>query len=156
VSPHDLPFHVLALLQERISGIDELDALLLVRSDVDQAWTASAVAERLGRADAWSRPALERLCEAELLEGVGPGAERRYAYRPGTWELDAAVSMLATIYEERRTDVLRVLNEDAVERIRMAAVKAFTDARDVRRKARPEEDAGPHEDESDGHERDGA
>jgi len=134
VSPQDLPFHVLDLLQHRIFGVEELEALLLVRSDATARWTASAVAARLERPESWSSPALEGLCAAELLVGEGPEERRRYAYRPATPELDASVTLLASLYEERRVDVLRVLNDKAVERIRIAAAKTFSAALEDKRK----------------------
>lgn len=136
MSPQDLPFHVLAFLQQRITGVDELDALFLVRGDTKEAWTANTVAVCLGRTESWSRPALERLCEAELLVGRGPEPERRYAYRPATPALEDTVTALARIYEAQRTDVLRVLNDDAVERIRAAAARTFTEAIGVQKQRR--------------------
>lgn len=125
-----IPNDVLALLEERLAGLDELEVLLLVRGDTSQSWTPSEVAERLGVPVSSSDAALESLCKAGLLvpSGGGGGAERRYAYGPGTPELDQTVASLADIYMERRLEVMRILSNSALERIRSAAARTFADA----------------------------
>lgn len=125
-----IPPDVQALLQERLAGLDELEVLLLVRGDASRGWTASDVAERLGLPASSSDAALEGLRAAALLvvDGGGGGAEPRYAYRPHTPALDEAVSVLAEIYGERRLEVMRILSNHALDRIRSAAARTFADA----------------------------
>lgn len=139
MSPQDLPFDVLAFLQERITGTDELEALLLVRSDTSRGWTAAAVAGLLGRPESWAGPALEGLCEAELLVEDGSDEEQRFWYRPVTPALESVVRVLSGLYDERRADVLRVLNENAVERIRAAAARTFGGVLEGRQKSGKEQ-----------------
>lgn len=147
MSPRDLPVDVVAFLQERISGTDELEALLLVRSDTSRGWTAAAVAKLLGLPESWAGPALAGLCEAELLglpeSWDGHDEEQRFWYRPGTPALDAVVATLAGLYDEQRADVLRILNENAVERIRAAAARRFGGVLEGRQKGG--ETQGHHE-----------
>mgnify|MGYP000464569623 CR=1 FL=1 len=136
MSSQDLPFDVLDFLQRRIAGIDELEALLLVRSDAARRWTASDIATTLARPETWAAPALESLCTAELLVARdGEEDERRYAYQP-TPALESVVTSLAQLYDERRADVLRVLTDNAVERIRAAAAKTFGGAFEGKTQAR--------------------
>lgn len=120
----------MAFLHGRLAGLDELEVLLLVRSDAARGWTATEVAERLGLPASSSDGALEKLCTADLLviDGGGGGAERRYAYRPGIPGLDGVVTTLAEIYGERRLEVMRILSDSALERIRSAAARTFADA----------------------------
>ena len=126
----NIPPDVLALLQERLAGLDELEVLLLVRGDASRGWTASDVAKRLGLPASSSDAALERLRAAGLLavDGDGGGAELRYAYRPHALELDRVVSALAEIYGERRLEVMQILSNHALGRIRSAAARTFADA----------------------------
>lgn len=133
-----IPPDVLALLQERLAGLDELEVLLLVRGDASRGWTASDVAERLGLPVSSSDAALESLCAAALVvvEGGGGGAELRYAYRPSTPELAGVVSSLAEIYDERRLEVMRILSNHALGRIRSAAARTFADAFVIRNASR--------------------
>lgn len=134
----DLPFDVLLILQERIAGVDELEALLLVRSDAARRWTASDIATTLARPETWAAPALESLCAAELLvalDGDGDEDECRFAYQP-TPALESVVASLARLYDEQRADVLRVLTDNAVDRIRAAAAKTFGGAFEGKTQAR--------------------
>lgn len=134
MSPQDLPFDVLTLLQRHIAGIDELEALLLVRSDAARGWTAASVAAALDRPVAWAAPALESLCTAELIVARGgDGEERQFSYHPAPGH-ESVVTRLAELYDEQRADILRVLNDEAVERIRAAAAKTFSGAFDVGKK----------------------
>jgi hypothetical protein len=125
-----IPTDVLALLHERLAGLDELEALLLLRAEPSRVWFASEVAERLRLPVASSEAALASLCQVSLLaaEGGGGGAEARYAYRPGTPELEQVVSSLADIYADRRLEVMRILSNSALDRIRTAAARTFADA----------------------------
>lgn len=126
----DIPSDVLALLQDRLAGLDELEVLMLVRSDAPRRWTAAAVADRLGLPESSSDAALDSLCAAQLLvaDGGAGGAERQYGYGPATPELERAVTSLADVYEERRLEVMRILSDSALERIRSAAARTFADA----------------------------
>lgn len=137
MSPQDLPFDILDFLQRRIAGIDELEALLLVRSDAARRWTASDIATTLARPESWAAPALESLCAAELLvmRDGDEGDERRFAYQPAP-ALESVVTSLARLYDEQRADILRVLNDNAVERIRAAAAKTFGGALEGQKKAK--------------------
>jgi hypothetical protein len=129
VPERDIPSDVLALLQERLAGLDELEALLLLRSEPSRLWFASEVAERLGLPVASSETALASLCKVSLLaaEGGGGGAEARYVYRPAP-ELEQVVSSLAEIHADRRLEVMRILSNSALDRIRTAAARTFADA----------------------------
>jgi len=128
VSPQDLPFNILAFLQERIAGTSELAALFLVRSDALRGWSAAAVAEQLELPESWAGPALEGLCDAELLVADETETEQRFWYRPATPALESVVTVLSEIYDDQRSDVLRILSDKAVERIRAAAAKTFSGA----------------------------
>ena len=121
-------------LQRRIAGVDELEALLLVRSDAARGWTAAAVALALDRPESWAAPALESLCTAELLVSRGGDTEeRRFSYQPAP-ALESVVTRLAHLYDEQRADILRALNDNAVERIRAAVAKTFSGAFDSGKK----------------------
>ena len=125
-----IPTDVLALLQERLAGLDELEVLLLVRGMAPGNVSPSEIADRLGLPISSSESALESLCGAGLLavDGGGGGAERRYAYRPTLPELDRAVASLAELYGDRRLEVMRILSNNALDRIRSAAARTFADA----------------------------
>jgi hypothetical protein len=130
VPDRHIPDEVLALLQERLAGLDELEVLLFVRRDATQRWTASAIAKQLGRPESSTESALESLQGASLAvaDGGGGGAEREFSYGPATTDLEAAVTLLADLYRERPLDVMRILSNSALDRIRSAAARTFADA----------------------------
>jgi len=121
----ELPLDVLELLRERVLGLDGLKVLLLLREEPSTGWTAFPVVARLDLPKAWAEGSLEDLCAAELLEKDDTDEEPRFFYRPATLAIDATVARLAEIYEERPADVIRTLNDNALERVRMAASRAF-------------------------------
>lgn len=128
MSDRGIPNDVLTLLQERLSGLDDLEVLLLVHSNAPASCTASAIDERLGLPERASEPVLMSLHAVGLLQEESGSAERSFSYRPATLALDAAVTALAAIYRERPLVVMRILSKSALERIRTAAARTFADA----------------------------
>ena len=126
----EIPADVLALVRERVSGLDDLEMLLLLRGDPVRAWTPSCAAARLGVPEARVEDALQGLHAAALLvmEMDERAAARRFLYRPATPALEAAVNTLARLCRLRPADVIRMLNEHAIERVRTAARLAFPEA----------------------------
>ena len=55
-------------------------------------------------------------------------AEREYEYGPQTPQLERLVGTLAEVYDERRSEVMRILNDSALDRIRSATARTFSDA----------------------------
>jgi hypothetical protein len=121
VSEPEIPQEVLALLHERLSGLHEIKALLLLHGDRSRTWSAPDVAKVLRWPQPWASTALENLAGAGLIVGIGDGLKQRFSYLATTIELDAAVGVLADIHGEDGLDVIRILNSSALERIRSAA-----------------------------------
>jgi hypothetical protein len=136
----DIPDDVWNLLQDRITGLDELKTLLLVSGDPSKSWTASSVAAHLGTRTLWIDVVLAKLCAAGLLVGEGEEAERRFWYRPDTPALAAAVGSLAEIYDHQRVNVILILSHKAMNRIRQAAFRTFAGALVSRRNEPPAEE----------------
>jgi hypothetical protein len=124
----ELPDDVWLLLQDRITGLDELKALLLASGDPSKSWTVSAIGKHLGTRTPWTETVLEKLCAAALLVTEGEGPARRFSYRPQTPDLAAAVSTLATIYDDNRTKIVSILSHNAMTRIRQSAFHTFAGA----------------------------
>jgi hypothetical protein len=129
----EIPADVLTLVRERVSGLDDLEMLLLVRGDPVRAWTPSCAAARLGVPEARGAEALQALHAAALLAMDERATARRFFYRPATPALESAVNALARLCSVRPADVIRMLNEHALERVRAAARRAFPEAFAVQR-----------------------
>ena len=126
MSPQSLPPAILSFLRRRIAGIEELEVVLWMRRTAARGWTAAAIAESLDLPESTIASALEVLFAAKLVERLeGDQGEERFVYHPATPELESAVASLAEIYEEQRADILWALNDNAVGRIRAAAVRTF-------------------------------
>jgi hypothetical protein len=115
----------LDLLRDHISGLIELDMLACLRSDATKGLTASVVAELVGLPEEWIEDSLAALRTAGLVVEDRSGAEPRFLYHPATPALEAAVATLAQVYAERPAYVARILNEDALSRVRWSASQAF-------------------------------
>jgi hypothetical protein len=129
-----LPSDVLALVRERVLSLDDLKVLLLLRDDASKPWTASTLAAQLALPEAWTEGLLEDLRAAALLAADGNETERQFVYRPATPDLEATVARLAQMYDERPADVIRTLNDGALQRVRRAASRAFPEAFERRNK----------------------
>jgi hypothetical protein len=100
------------LVARHVSSVEQLEILLLLRSDPTRAWTADAISAEL-RGDARSvRMRLGELAEAGL---VAPsGAE--YHYAPASDELARAVDALDDCYARRRHAVVALIFSPAGDR----------------------------------------
>ncbi len=127
VPDRNIPPDVLALLRERLSGLDDLEVLLFVRRGASERRTLEVISAKIRLPEASIQEAVDRLCAAGLLAMHDTG-EGGFSYRPETPALDATVKALADYYEQRPADVMRILNRLAIDRIRSGAAKAFADA----------------------------
>jgi hypothetical protein len=116
---------VKTLLRDCIESFEHLEVLLLLHRKPDDTWTADAVvaASMLNLAEDIATDALAHLHRWKLIEGEA----RRYRYNPSN-RLDATIRALATVYEEDRLEVMRLMNQNAIERVRTSALRAFADA----------------------------
>jgi hypothetical protein len=91
--------------------------------------TAQAAADRLKLPRDVVLEVLEHLCRADLLERRADEQGRSmYGYRPSTAELTRLVDALTFAFEDERLALVRLMNENAVERVRTAAMRLFADS----------------------------
>ncbi|MBW4050678.1 MAG: hypothetical protein HIU85_04325 [Proteobacteria bacterium] len=129
----DLPADVCALLHEHIESYEQLETLLLLRRERYEEWTGQGLADRLRVQADLIGTALAGL-EASGLVQVLATAPARYAYRPASAGLDAAVSRLEREYAERSILIIQLMSANAIERLRTAALHTFADAFVLNRK----------------------
>ena len=73
----------------------------------------------------WIEQSLEDLCATTLVVEDGSSTERQFFYHPATAELEATMTELARVHAERPADLVRTLNDNAIARVRSAAVQLF-------------------------------
>lgn len=131
----DLPEDVHALLHEHIESYEQLEMLLLLRRERYEQWTGEALAARLRVRAELIDTALAGLEAGGLIEAVR-GSPPRFAYRPASPGLDAAVGRLERAYAERPILVIQLMSANAIDRLRTAALHTFADAFVLKRKDR--------------------
>lgn len=112
-------------LDEQVTTTIELDVLVLFLSEPDQGWLSEAVAHRLLAPVEACQIALEKLRERGLLTLREP---EMYWFAPVSPELALGAQRLWTAYRDSPVDVLRLLSQRALERIRRGARRTFLDS----------------------------
>ena len=130
-----LPDDVRSLLREHIESYDELETLLTL----ERLRGAGKTAEELSAATHVGVPLIERAVRslearrfvgrrASAPDGSVLGNEPRYFYAPATPELDCAVRALARAYVEQPIPIIKLMSENAIQRLRNGAARAFAEA----------------------------
>jgi CheY-like chemotaxis protein len=117
------PADLRSFLFEHIEGPLELEVLLFLRTRHDRSFMPSVVAELMHMRRESAAEALERLARRGLIDGP-PDSTYRFAPRAGAGtvaDLADKVDRLASLYEERRLDVIKLISANAIERVRLAA-----------------------------------
>lgn len=119
---------VRALLRDRVETFEQLKILLLLRQGADRAWTPESVAKKLNLPLASVGEALDHLCRRNLLDVRVGEQSLVFRYAPGTTDLDRAVTDLAEAQMKNEIEVMKVMSANAVERVRLSALRLFSDA----------------------------
>jgi hypothetical protein len=117
-----------SFLRERIHSYELLELLLLVRQTPTQAWSLELIAKRLSMSESAALEVVDDLRQGALLEVVFDDRNRVYRYKPETPELAQLSDELARAFEDERLALVRLMNENAVERVRTAAMRMFADS----------------------------
>ena len=117
-----------ALLRECIYTFDELEVLLLLHSDRERRWEIPDVAGRVRLGELDTAAVCAALVARQLITEDRTGPRPAFALggaRPG---LDAAMTALAGVASDSRLTIIRIMNANAVDRLRTNAARAFSDA----------------------------
>lgn len=130
----ELPEDLQAFLRDHIESYEQLEIVLLLQSRPHQSMESAAVAAELRLPESIVDEALDSLCQRRLLARTPDPVAPLFQYRPATSSLGELVSELARVNHERRLDVMRLMNANAIERLRTRALSTFADAFLVRRR----------------------
>ena len=130
-----LPEEVRALLRERVESYEELEILLAL----ERLRGTGRTADELSTAVHVQVPLIERALRSleahglierriEPVAGDARKPEPRYRYAPAGPELDRAVQALAKAYTEQPIPIIKLMSENAIQRMRTGAARAFADA----------------------------
>jgi predicted transcriptional regulator len=118
----EFPADVEQFLLQNITSVDQLEVLLLLRSEPATSWSPAAVSRELATQPEAAAQRLADLQALHLVEAV-EGPERGYRYAPGTGAQRSAVDRLAQVYRERRVAVITLIYSKPLNQ-----VQAFADA----------------------------
>jgi hypothetical protein len=132
----EIPDDVQAFLRDYIGSYEELEVLLLLYRARDQWHHLAAVTAqlRLPGVSAETAETAEALVASRLLAVRGTSGEALYAYVPADPALEIAVTRLAQSYAEAPLAVMKVMTDNAMNRLRVSALQTFADAFVLRRK----------------------
>jgi hypothetical protein len=125
--PPPIPDDVSALLHDRVSSFEELEVLLLIRGNPSRAWSVEAITLSLNLGADEADAALTKL----VVLGLMRREESGLFYSPG--EYSATIDRLARAYEENRMQLMKQMTDNAIERLRTGAARAFARAFVIRR-----------------------
>jgi hypothetical protein len=99
-----------------IKSVAEVEALLLLRSTPEQAWSAPALAQRLYIDPLQTADILKQLAERQFLVGDS-GGEATYRYQPGSAELRDGIDRLAQVYATHLIAVTELIHSKSKSRV---------------------------------------
>jgi hypothetical protein len=123
--PESLPEDVHRFIVEHINSVEQLEALLLLRSDPQRQWSIDEVAQALYTQHAAAQMRLSDLQTRGLLS---PTDSDHWQYKPGGEELDQLIGRIAELYRERRVTVITLIYSKPHQQ-----VQAFADAFKLRK-----------------------
>ena len=123
----DLPEDVQRLLRDYIESYEQLELLLLLRTELDP-WTVEALSARLRIPASLVLLALDGLQRIGFVAARPLGAEKQYAYIAQNSGGEATLERLVQAYREHPIPILKQMSANAIEGVRTAALRAFADA----------------------------
>ena len=122
-----IPPAVKQLLSRYIRSVEQLEVLLLVRSQPARSWTAADVYEVIRSSTSSIAARLRDFTTAGFLAET-PGPTPSFRYAPKSTDLSAAVEETARFYETRRVRVIEAIFAPDVD-----PVQSFADAFKLRK-----------------------
>ncbi len=114
-----------AFLEEYITSYEELEVLLLLRRELPRALEPAQIATQLRMSQPMAQAALEHLVSKQVLE-VTSGAEAPgFRFCPLAPEANAQLQRIAEIHEAASPRLMKVINRQAIERVRSKAAQTF-------------------------------
>jgi hypothetical protein len=115
--------------RDHISSFEQLRALLWLAREAERVWAPREIAAALGLPMELAAGALEELAEAsELVTKTPRPSGAGYAFTPPSATTRALVAELARVYDEQPLAIIRMMNENALERVRSTAARRLAEA----------------------------
>lgn len=122
-----IPDDIKKFVVENIDSVAQLEALLLLRENLNEQWSATAVAKRLYISEQETIPLLARLGAAGLILATD-SKPPLYTYQPDSPELVQLVDKLAETYSRHLVPITNLIHAKPRKR-----VQEFADAFKLRK-----------------------
>jgi hypothetical protein len=126
MSLSDVPAPVQQFLLEHVESYEQLEILLLLRSEAPVIWTEARLSEHLRLSATLTAEAVGTLVAQGLLQRQVEGSGLLFA--PRAAEQAQAAAELARSYALQRLEIVKLMNANAIRRMRTEALRAFADA----------------------------
>lgn len=117
----DFPAEVHRFILDNLSSVEQLEALLVIRTDLNKDWTAEELSRVLYSTPSAVQMRMDELATRGLVRSVSE-TPKTYRYEP-TAERDRLLDLLAELYRERRVAVIGLIYSK-----QGSQVQAFADA----------------------------
>jgi hypothetical protein len=121
MAQHDSHSAYLELL-ERLEGLEAVEIIVSLSQLTDDVATCSTLAGRLRLPEGLVQNALDRLSDIGLVVGRPDGT---FSIRIPDEATAQGLETLVDQYQRNRLEIIRILNANAIERIRKRALRAF-------------------------------
>jgi hypothetical protein len=115
-----IPNDIERFLIKHIDSIAQLEALLLLRSDPQTAWSIETLAKRLYISEKQTAEIISGLCTSDFLI-IKTNKPRRYQYQPGSVELGNMIDRVAEIYTKHLVPVTDLIHSRSRNRVQKFA-----------------------------------
>jgi len=106
-----IPEDIRRFILTSIPSVPHLEALLLLRANVQQGWRAETVAGRLYIRDRLAQQLLDDLCKAGMAAPCLTEQESAtYRYRPSSEALGSTIDQVAELYSKRLVDITHLIH----------------------------------------------
>ena len=128
MSDDHVPEVVQRLVREQVRTYDALEVVLFLHRESGRRWRPAEVAAAVRLSEDVAATVLNELAQHHLV--VGAAGPKGPAFRLNTEraEVASAVSQLAAAWDAHRLALIRLLNANALERLRTGAARALSDA----------------------------
>lgn len=110
-----IPADTQRFILANIESVAEVEALLLLRSAPEQAWSAPALAQRLYIDPLQTADILKQLTDRQFL--IRDSVEATYRYQPGSAELRKGIDRLAQVYSTHLIAVSELIHSKSRSRV---------------------------------------
>jgi hypothetical protein len=115
-----IPSDIARFILKHIDSIAQLEALLLLRSEPQRAWSLEALAKRLYISEKQTEEIVSELCNDSFLI-VKAQKPRRYQYQPNSVELGNLIDRLAETYAKHLVRVTGLIHSKPKNRVQKFA-----------------------------------